>query len=262
MPFRPPLLQAFCLSEDPSGLWVAHDNGTVVGFGFSWVLADFWYLAQLFIEPGLQAGGIGRQLLLKTLQQANRLNATNRALITFACNMVSTALYVKHGLYPREPLYRLGAPAKEVERRLAERGLDYRATETAPTIEQFGAIDEAVLGFRRDRHHAFLSRTNVRTFTIEKDGAVAGYAYVSPEGQIGPVAVAPPEDASQAIGATIAAALKTEAQHLSIIVPGASEALMAKATELGFRIMEPLVLMAEKPFGNWRNYVPRDPGYM
>jgi GNAT superfamily N-acetyltransferase len=262
MPFRPPLFQAFCLSEDPSGLWVADDNGAMVGFGFSWVVADFWYLAQLFIEPGLQAGGVGRQLLFKTLQQAERANATNRALITFAYNSSSTGLYVKHGLYPREPLYRMSAPAQEVGRRLAGSSFDCRATESRPMNEQFGAIDEEVLGFRRDRHHAFLSRTNVRTFTIEKHGSAAGYAYVSLDGQIGPFAVAPRADVSQAIGATMAAALETDAQHLSIIVPGASEPIMARVTELGFRIMDPLVLMAAKPFGNWRNYAPRDPGYM
>jgi hypothetical protein len=26
----------FCLAQDPSGLWVAEDGDTIVGFGFSW----------------------------------------------------------------------------------------------------------------------------------------------------------------------------------------------------------------------------------
>ena len=37
---------------------------------------------------------------------------------------------------------------------------------------------------------------------------------------------------------------------------------MQTALALGFRIEEPYVLMAWRPFGNWRNYLPRDPGFM
>jgi hypothetical protein len=48
----------------------------------------------------------------KTLMQAQRNGATNRALITPAYNITSTGLYLNNGLYPREPLYRMSAPAQ------------------------------------------------------------------------------------------------------------------------------------------------------
>jgi hypothetical protein len=47
----------------------------------------------------------------RTLEQAARNEAANRALITPGYNMDSTGLYIRNGLYPREPLYRLVAPA-------------------------------------------------------------------------------------------------------------------------------------------------------
>jgi hypothetical protein len=37
---------------------------------------------------------------------------------------------------------------------------------------------------------------------------------------------------------------------------------MAKVIEHGFHIVQPLVLMSARSFGDWGNYVPRDPGYM
>jgi GNAT superfamily N-acetyltransferase len=112
----------FCLAEDPDGLWVAQDCDTIVGFGFSWVTEKFWVLSQLFVRRDAQAKGIGQALLSKTLMQAERNGATSRALITPAYNTVSTGLYLNNGLYPREPLYRMAAPAQAVAQKLADAG--------------------------------------------------------------------------------------------------------------------------------------------
>src|SRR5439155_1484151 len=73
----------FCLAQDPSGLWVAQDGDTIIGFGFSWMAEKFWCLSQLFVRPETQAKGVGQALLSKTLLQAERNGAANRALITF-----------------------------------------------------------------------------------------------------------------------------------------------------------------------------------
>ena len=47
-----------------------------------------------------------------------------------------------------------------------------------------------------------------------------------------------------------------------MVVPGRADRVMALASELGFRIEEPYVLMAARPFGNWGNYLPSNPGFM
>jgi len=104
----------FCLAQDPAGLWVAEDGDTILGFGFSWMTEKFWFLSQLFVRPEIQAKGIGQALLSKTLMQAERNGAANRALITFAYNIASIGFYLKNGLYPREPLHRMAAPAQAV----------------------------------------------------------------------------------------------------------------------------------------------------
>src|SRR5438132_12960512 len=114
----------FCLAQDPTGLWVAEDGDTIVGFGFSWMTGKFWFLSQLFVRPEAQAKGIGQALLSKTLTQAERNGAANRALITFAYSIASTGLYLKNGLYPREPLYRMATPAQGVAQNLPDAGRD------------------------------------------------------------------------------------------------------------------------------------------
>ena len=111
----PPMFQTFSLAEPSSSLWVAEADGALCGFAFSWMRQRFWFLAQLFVRPGTQSQGLGQTMLSKTLDDAEENGAENRALITMAYNMKSTGLYIRNGMYPREPLLRLVAPARVVE---------------------------------------------------------------------------------------------------------------------------------------------------
>ena len=57
-------------------------------------------------------------------------------------------------------------------------------------------------------------------------------------------------------------ALESGPSRVSMFVPGRAEIAMQAVLALGFRIEVPLVLMASRSFGNWCNYLPRDPGFM
>jgi ribosomal protein S18 acetylase RimI-like enzyme len=261
---QPPRFQRFCLAQDPEGLWVAESGGAIVGFGFSWMLEKFWHLSQLFIRPDVQAKGVGQALLSKTLQQAEKNDADNRALITFAYNTASTGLYIKNGLYPREPLYRMVAPAAVVEQNIT--AADYRASSIVPSPQPWdwlGRLDQEVLGFRRDAHHRFLlGGFAARAIRIEHAGRPAGYAYISAQGHLGPLAVAVDADARKVVGAAVRCALEGRPKQVSMIVPGRADLILRAAGALGFRIEEPYVLMSAQPFGNWSNYLPSSPGYL
>jgi GNAT superfamily N-acetyltransferase len=264
-PAPPPIaFPKFCLAEDPDGLWVAKHGGTIIGFGFSWMTEKFWFLSQLFVRPEIQAKGIGQALLSKTLMQAECNGATNRALVTPAYNIASTGLYLNNGLYPRELLYRRAAPAQAVAQNLVDAGCD--ATPIAPWPEPrewIAEIDEALLGLRRDLHHRFLLGDGAsRGVRIERARRAAGYAYLSAEGQIGPLAIAPDADAKAVVTTALCWALESRPSQVSMIVPGRADVVMRAVLALGFRIEEPYVLMATQPFGNWCNYLPRTPGFM
>src|SRR5262245_5912443 len=115
---RSTAFQRFCLHYDADGLWVAEDAGQILGFAFSWVCGDLWFLAQLFVAPGQQGSGIGNELLSRTLAHARKSRAANKALITFAFNRVSQGLYIRAGLFPRLPLYLFSVPREVLQRRL------------------------------------------------------------------------------------------------------------------------------------------------
>ena len=260
----PTAFPKFCLAQGPSGLWVAEDGDTIVGFGFSWMSEKFWCLSQLFVRPETQAKGIGQALLSKTLMQAERNGAANRALITFAYNMASTGLYLKNGLYPREPIYRMAAPAQAVAQNLVDAGYDITPIAPWPEAGEWtGRIDQELLGFRRDLHHQFLlGGFAARAVRIEHAGRAAGYAYISAQGHVGPLAIAPDADAKAVVTTALGCALEAGARQVSMLVPGRADVVMQTALALGFRIEEPYVLMAWRPFGDWCNYLPMSPGFM
>jgi ribosomal protein S18 acetylase RimI-like enzyme len=69
---RPPTFSAFSLSDDPDALWIAEDAGEILGFAFSWLCGDLWFLAQLFVAPEQQRRGIANKLLQRTLDHGRR----------------------------------------------------------------------------------------------------------------------------------------------------------------------------------------------
>jgi GNAT superfamily N-acetyltransferase len=231
----PTAFPKFCLAQDPSGLWVAEDGNTIVGFGFSWMSEKFWCLSQLFVSPEAQAKGIGQALLSKTLMQAERNGATNRALITFASNIVSTGLYLKNGLYPREPLYEMAAPAQAVAQNLVDAGCDITAIAPWPESgEWIGRIDQELLGYRRDLHHQFLlGGFAARAVRIEHAGRTAGYAYISAQGHVGPLAIVPDADAKVVVTTALRCAVEGGAKQVSMIVRDGRKSLCKRRWHWG-----------------------------
>jgi GNAT superfamily N-acetyltransferase len=258
-----PEFHAFSLKDDPDGLWIAEDAGRVVGLGFSWVCGKFWFLADLFILPEYQGQGVGGELLGRTLEHAKMNDAENRALITFAYNRTSIGLYVKHGLFPREPLYTVAAARAVLAARVAEEfpwvALDGSRSQAAA----LSRIDEACLGFSREKHHRYLlSDGTVSGVLFEDDGDPVGYAYISSEGHIGPLAVATRSAVGPAFRTALALAVNCGAKEVSAFLPGANEPGMSVALTQGMRLGRTMVLLSAKAFGDWTKYAPNHPGFM
>ena len=147
---RPPRFQLFSVADDPDGLWVAEEDGEILGFGWSWVCGDLWFLAQLFVAPGQQGSGIGHELIERTWQPALAKGAMTKALITFTFNPVSQGLYIRHGMYPRFPVYMVGASRERVATGLQASSLRAVPLEkSAEHLRELDRTDAASLGVPR-----------------------------------------------------------------------------------------------------------------
>ncbi len=261
---RPPDFQLFSLNDDPAGLWTAERDGEIVGSAFSWVCGDLWFLAELFISPALQGQGIGGELLKRALQHADTAGAAHKALITFTFNRVSQGLYIRHGLFPRLPVYMFGAAREAVMARLpGERLRSIRIENTAAHSAALAGIDVSALGVSRAKHHAFLAGdAATKGFLLYDGGDCVAYAYVNQGGHVGPFAVARADAAAPAFVTALHLAAESGAAQLSAFIPGTSEAVLKIAAGQGMRITFPMVLMSSDAFGDWSRYLPRNPGFM
>jgi GNAT superfamily N-acetyltransferase len=262
---RPAQFQSFSLKDDTGGLWVAEDAGAIVGFAFSWVCGDLWFLAELFVSPDHQGRGIGHELLKRTSDHAEKSAARNRALITFAFNTVSLGLYARNGMFPRLPLYNLNVAREVLTERLPGARLRCVPIENDPAqLRSIGRIDEAVLGVSRDKHHRHLiADSGLRGVLFHAAGdEVAGYAYLSPSGHIGPLGVAQPALLGPAFETALHLATEGGPAQVSALIPGPSDVALGTAMAHGMRITFPMVLVAAREFGKWTQYLPRNPGFM
>ena len=257
---RPADFQRFSLRDDPDGLWVAEADGEIAGFAFSWVAGDLWFLSELFVSPAHQGGGIGNALMQRTLEHARKTGAGNRALITFSFNTVSQGLYIRHGLFPRLPLYFFQV-AREACGHAPE--LRYTDIDIKANLEKLTQLDLATLGVSREKHHRFLhSQSAIRGVLFHSGPDCVGYGYISANGPIGPLAVAQHDMMGPAFRTALALAAETGAPQISAFVPGAAGEALGAAVALGMRITLPMVLVSAKDFGDWTRYLPRNPGFM
>ena len=188
---RPPDFQLFSLKDDPDGLWVAEADGEIVGFALSWVCGDLWFLAELFVAPGHQGRGIGNELLARTFEHARKAGATNKSLITFTFNVVSQGLYIRHGLFPRLPIYLFSVARDALMTRLHGEKLRTRHRADGLASQTLAQFDVSALGVSREKHHRYLLNDGtMKGVLLHDDDDCVGYAYVSATGHVGPLAVA------------------------------------------------------------------------
>jgi ribosomal protein S18 acetylase RimI-like enzyme len=261
----PPNFQMFSLRDDPDGLWVAEsESGNIAGFAWSWMCGDLWFLAQLFVDPAVQARGIGNELLKRTLEHAQQASAAHRALITFTFNRVSQGLYMRHGLFPRMPIYFFAAGRDRVALTLPEpslRGVAFDGSTAA--LKRLSDIDARALGVSRAKHHRYLlTEPTIKGFLLYAGSECVGYTYISAGGHVGPLAVTRADVVGDALVAALKIAADGSSEKVSAFLPGTCNDALSLAVEVGMRITFPMLLMASPGFGDWTQYIPRNPGFM
>jgi ribosomal protein S18 acetylase RimI-like enzyme len=254
----------FSLRKEPDGFWVATDNNEIVGVAISWIRGSFWYLSHLFVSPAYQGHDIGRNLLDKALNYGNEMKITNRALITFAYNPISIALYIRYGMCPREFLLKMEGSSTEALVPSVQEHLDHEKVEPCEnTIRSLSQVDQQALGFTRNKHHEFLlSVHGVTCYLFRKHRNAEGYAYIWSNGGVGPLAVVSPVSFRSVMNEALKFAATRGTPSVSLLLSGSNVQALSAALEHKMRIDTPLVLMSSKRFGNWTNYLFHSPGLM
>jgi GNAT superfamily N-acetyltransferase len=244
------------LISDPEGYFCAVEEGRIRGMVSALVRGQVWYLSMFFVLPGDQSRGLGRALLERALAYGEARGAQVRC--TWATlDPRAQARYVMAGMAPRWPIYRLDGDAAAVARLEARAGLDARKRELPCDPGAAEKLTAEVFGDGRADDLAHWLSDGGASVAIERGGEVAAFAYRRGE-RIGPAAGRDEMSFLKAVAAA-ATAGASGGGSVTLRVPGACASLLEALVSSGFRIGDPTLFMASRPFGRPELYLPSGP---
>lgn len=223
-PLRPDFLD---LEREASRLLVVHGHTGVLGFAGTLTRGTITHLGDLFIDGQAQSAGLGARLLAAILPPAGR------PIVTYAsADPRALALYVRHGLLPRQPLWYLAGHPTALPPTTARL---YRAT-----VDQVADLDAQISGgHRHEQLTWYANRPGVAVWST-----TGGYAFTRTDNNsltIGPAGGRDPQAAADAV---LAAAHHAQTQRfqVSLAVFGTHPAA-AILLRAGLRIVDHDTLM-------------------
>lgn len=243
------------LARTADQFWLAEQDGQVVGFSRSIVRDGHWELSELFVKPGVQSAGLGRELL----QRSAPAGPVASKLIVASPDPRAQALYMKLGTYPRFPIYYWWREPQEVT--VATDLVFEPVAAGNDVLAALAEIDQQVLGFRRDLDHGWLL-SDRQGYLYRRGGQVVGYGYEAQSN--GPFALLEPAD----FPAVLAHAETTAARsgsgsgrgHFGLEVPMVNTAAVDHLLSRGYHIDSFIgQAMIDRPFGRFDRYVLTSP---
>ncbi|HEV3091266.1 MAG TPA: GNAT family N-acetyltransferase [Candidatus Cybelea sp.] len=235
--------------------WAARDESEVVGIALALDHDDERYLGDVFVEPSFRGQGLGRALLSAAFEEAGD---RARTMLVEPSDLASLALAARYGLRLREPVLQLaGAIAHEEELAKMAAG-DYRFEVAAIDAEAHGfglrALDRQTRAIARDEDHAAFAReASGCAFFLR--GEFVAYAYIWPDGRVGPLACASPAYLVQILAFALRMLTEEGASWCAALVPGSNLRVTRAALKSGLRITGALALASDSSDGDLSTYV-------
>lgn len=279
------LLHEHALATDPDRFWmatrpapadtsgadtypVAADGERAVGFASAVRRGRLWFLSMLFVVPGEQGAGVGRELLARILPSAS--DDVALATITDTAQPVSNGLYASMGIVPRLPMLNLvGRPVRGEALAPLPAGIHaVRLDATTPAERdrlldaELAALDRATLGVTHREDHDYVRRMGRIGFAYrDGTGTLLAYGFTSELGRMGPVAVLDPALLAPVVAHLLEAVAPRGAS--AIWVPGAAGATAEMLVRAGLRIEGfPFLACWSRPFADFARYLPISPGLL
>lgn len=240
------------VDHDGDRFWVAEADGHMVGSAIANLREDVWYLAALHVLPAYQSRRVGTELIRRAL--AGTGPGTARTVLTDAINPVSNGLYMRHGMLPQDSVLSFDGP---LEGAVGDEGpFTVRSIELPDDHAVLAELDRGSVGFARPVDHEFwASVRGLRGVLLVAGGLVAGYAYVSDTGAIGPVATHRPAEIPAALDACLEIAREAGATALHLRTNGVDGAAARWAVDRGLRVSGIGLMLSSRPVGRLDRYV-------
>jgi predicted N-acetyltransferase YhbS len=209
---------------------VAEIDGRLVGSNFLWENATIAGIGPITVDPQVQNGQVGKQLMNNVLERTRVQGFAGVRLVQAAYHNRSLSLYTKLGFIVREPLATLQGPALGIE----IKGFSVRQA-TERDVEACNKLCHAVHG--HERNGELLDAIKQKTASVVvHDGHISGYA--TSIGFFGHAVGETNEDLKALIGAATAIA------GPGLLMPSRNAGLFRWCLDRGLRIVQPMTLMS------------------
>jgi GNAT superfamily N-acetyltransferase len=208
---------------------VAEMDGNLVGSNYLWENATIAGVGPITVDPKVQNGQVGKQLMNIVLERARAQKFSGVRLVQAAYHGRSLSLYAKLGFVVREPLATLQGQA--LGYKIA--GFSVRQA-TERDLDACNALCRKVHG--HERNHELFDAIKQRTASVvDRDGRISAYATTL--GYFGHAVAETNEDMKALIGAASIAGP-------GLLMPMRNADLFRWCLDRGLRVVQPMTLMS------------------
>ncbi len=241
---------------DRGTAWVARDASEVIGITIAHASDEERYVGDLYVEPSYRGQGIGGKLLNAAFAEGGD---AARAMLLDQNEASGFALAFRNGLAPRGSVVRVAGSIPREEELVKMAAGEYRFQVDAldPAAHGFGlnGLDREVRGTMRPADHAYFS-TFATGQAFFLNGEFVAYAYVWPDGRIGPLACASQAYLVQILAfALVTMQRRHQASWCTMLVPGVNVRIARAALRAGLRLEETLLLSNDSPHADLSTYL-------
>src|SRR5688572_22390609 len=233
--------------------WVAEDpsDGSLLGHSRSIERDGLFELTELFVRPGAQSAGVGKQLI----ERAFPVGRGDVRLIIATNDVRALARYYAADTVARFSMASLAAAPKPA----SGGARDLEITRATPDDTGVAAeMERAVVGFARHDDYPWLFEHR-EAYLYRRRGKVVGCGFFSETG-LGPIAALNPDDQSEILLHLEDRAHVCGVEEVNFQVPTVNAVAMRHLLGRGFKFDAPLNLfMSNRSFGQFDRFIAFGP---
>ena len=245
-------------AADLGRAWVARDQSEIVGIAIAHDSEDERYIGDCYVEPSYRTQGLGSGLLAAALDDAQD---RARTMLLDSNDRAAARLAYRYGMALREPIVRFaGAIPREEELAKMAAG-EYRfgvePIDPAAHGMALSELDRQTRGTIRPADHALFAReASGNAFSL--NGELVGYAYVWPDGCVGPLACASEVYLVQIFAYALVTLQRVHrASWCTALVPGSNRRISRASLRAGLRIQDVFTIARDAPLSDLSTYIGR-----
>lgn len=242
------------LAHTAERFWIAERQGQAIAFARSILRDEVRQLTELFVLPGEQSSGLGRELI----QRAFPLSGARLRSVIATADTRAQTLYLKMGLFPRFPIYYFGRKPEAIA---VDTDLSFKPITSSPDhLDLIGRLDRRIIAHHRDEDHKWLI-ANRQGYLYYRDGQLVGYGYLGKRN--GPFSLLEAADFPAILAHGESQAAENGHQEFGVEVPMINEVAVGYLLQRRFRIDSFVaMMMSNTPFGQFENYIITSPPFL